>query len=81
MLPREGKQRRSDAGKPLYLTILEWRDRRLSNAFSERALAALSDTGARIADPSDFFVDLHPKGAETFSKFLRQPRRGWYQML
>jgi hypothetical protein len=52
MLDGEGKQRRSDAGKPLYLTILEWCDRRLSNAFSERAHRASNDPDAPWSLPT-----------------------------
>jgi hypothetical protein len=31
--------------------------------------------------PSDYCIDLHPSGTESLPKFLRQPRRGWYQLI
>ena len=49
--------------------------------FKQRYQAAYPTRPPGSMIPSDFCVDLHPKGAETFPKFLRQPRRGWYQML
>ena len=49
--------------------------------FKQRYQAAYPTRAPGSMIPSDFCVDLHAKGAETFPKFLRQPRRGWYQML
>ena len=48
--------------------------------FKQRYRAAYPTRPLGSMLPSDFCVDLCPKDAESFAKFLRQPRRGWYQM-